>query len=247
MTKLITGIDNQNLSEELRSNENKIRQADMAWHTKGKYLTVIHDEQQFMERGYTSWDDYSQRMLDISRSMSYKIMSSYAVYEILKGFGYTGQALPKTESQARPMAKLLDEAPDKIKEVWQEVLADGNRVTAQRVTILVQKKLGIIINTEPKKKTTDKTIPNNTGVVPAKALDNDSLDTAIQMDAEIEVLEARIIELESELLKARKNTNGKEKSKMAIELIRAGFKALSNTIDASQMDELIATKTSLMG
>ena len=253
---LITSITSNKLSAELVSNEGHIRSGQKAWYEIGKYLTVICNEEQYLERGFKSWEEYCLTIHDISRSMSYKYMSSYAVYTVLVDFGFTGQALPLTESQARPMAKLLDDQDnfderDMVKTVWKDVLSSGNKVTAARVTAVVNVKLGIAppIQKE-KKKTVEDTISNSTGTVaPNTGIEdviNPQQDT-MDLDKEIELLEARVIELEGQLLKARKTSVGIAKTKLAQEMIKAGFKALSNSADAGQMEEIIACKDQLLG
>jgi len=292
---IIKTMTSKELSKELTLSESKVRASLKSFLIAGKELNYINNNELYLERGYSKWADYVQDIFDIQASYSYKLINAYGVVQALTEMGFTGQALPQTESQCRPMVKLfetLDETPRSLKEVWTRVLAQDGKPTAAKVEASVNVELGITKPGKPSdapkgnpgnvqldtpngkpsgtpagspasqegsqvdhKKGKDKSVTDgilsvleNSG---GTGLHNtDMPDTGREQSDilnELAQAKADILRLESELMKARRTTANVPKSKMALELYKAGFKALAASTTPEQMDELMALKTALLG
>ena len=171
----------------------------------------------------------------------------------------------------------LDEAPVCLRDVWMRVIMSGGKITAAKVEASVNLDLGkskIAGKVTPSsalggtpdstpgtsdkvnKNQTTNDILNTLGASPDSIGSGSADDTDDTQDEkskdfdlrqELANAKAEVLRLESELIKARKVSAGVPKSKMAVELYKAGFKALAAQATPDQMDELVALKAALLG
>ena len=100
----------------------------------GRALMEIRDERLYREQ-YATFEDYCQQRWGMSRSYAHRQIEAAQVISLLP----IGNK-PKSESQARELAPLLDrpDAADVIPAVWREVQESGEPVTAARVRGLLR-------------------------------------------------------------------------------------------------------------
>lgn len=274
---IITSITSKELSKSLLDAEAKTRASLKSFLIAGEQLNYINKNELYLERGFVRWTDYVQEIFDIQASYSYKLINAYGVVEALKELGFSGTSLPQTESQCRPMVRLfesLDETPVCLRDVWMRVIMADGKVTAAKIEASVNVELGKLNtkktvesgkpgtkgveqdNTNKDKSQTDdildlleNTPGSGAGVAPKDAtIETVEKEKTMSMAEELSSAKLEILRLRSELEKARKQGTGHApRSKMAIELYKAGFRALAATIEPERMDELIALKSSLIG
>lgn len=245
MTDLIVSITSKKLSKELATCEEKIRIANKSFLDIGDALTVISDGKLYKERNFPTFELYVNTIFDFTRDYAYKIMSATRIYHVLAK-NFKPSELPRAETHCRPLTKI--EKDEDVLKIWANVVAT-NKIIAKTVTEMVNQHLGKGQPTDakagkPEPDTENTSSPAESGSVQEKV---EQVENEISNSDQIRILEAKIVSLENELEKARSMKGGVAKSKMARQMIQAGFKALSNSIDDDQMSELIATKKALLG
>jgi hypothetical protein len=105
----------------------------------GKALAEVHDRKLY-RGGHKTWDDYCRLRWGVQRAYAYRLMTASAVVEGLAALSPIGDKLPATESQARPLGQLPEDAR---KTVWDAAVneAGGQQPTASRVEALTRQAL----------------------------------------------------------------------------------------------------------
>lgn len=256
--KVIVSVKSKDLSADLINREEKIRNAMKTFYVIGEQLNTIRNMRMYRERGFQTFEAYVNEIFDMSRNYAYKMIDAFCVHRLLTDAGYTPAKLPKTESQCRPMASLVEDQCALVVQVWGEVLKQP-KITAAVVTAQVKKALGLAIISDDAKKKKEKQqeAPNpldilgdnagNTGQDATQTGGPESTPVAT-LEAQIEELKAEKLRLESALLKAQQaRTTGAPKSKLALEVYKAGFKAMFATASEEEQVELLALRTQLIG
>ena len=244
--KVITAIDSPALTQEFKSLEARIRKGQLSWYDTGKALLVIGNKEYFNQRGFNTVELYVSVMFDISRNYYHKLTAAARIYGIL---AEQFDTLPINESQCRPLTTLEDK--DLI-EVWQSILDTGKRLTAKLISTIVSIKTGKNNVKKGKKgkkdkKDIEKTLKDNSDVETSGTSPDDIPIVTPDVTAELSAQKAMCIQLEQDLIKARAIPVKVPRSKMALELYRAGYKALLASITDEQKEELTSLYKSLKG
>ncbi len=260
MADIITSITFKDQSKDFAAQEAVIDASQKAFIPMGAALCQITNREYYQERGFSTLEQYVNLRFDMTRDYAYKHMAAYRIISILKDAGFTPSQLPKTESQARPMTKLNGESGEKyqleIVPTWQRVIDANCRITAALVTKEVNKTLG---KSEPKE-TTATPPEDNTGSAGDAPKDQDKGNDTPEADkvytkADIDALNYRIAALkqqnatlEAKLGSERENNGGAlPQTKLARDLVQAGFKALAATATDAEKVELVSIKKTLLG
>jgi len=119
---------------ELERLEGIIQQNIGGFYEAGRALMEIRDGKLYEKvRGFATFETYCKARWDFNRAHAYRLIDSAKVVEVLSPIGDT----PKTESQARPLTRLVAE---KQKEAWQKVIdiAPEGKITAALVSKIVR-------------------------------------------------------------------------------------------------------------
>ncbi len=229
------------LDKELLKQEKIIRVANRSFVPLGDALSIIQTESYYVQRKFKTFELYVERFFDMGRDYAYKMIAGSKVYGIIKDAKFTPAQMPKVETHVRHLTKLRDNekelsTPDIIA-VWSEVVEQGT-ITEKAIKAIVNDYLGIV----PKTKT-DNESDNKDGSENESGSDDKEKAT----DVTIETLKARIVELENQLQKERETKKGIAGTKIAREMIQAGFSVLVQSATDDQKDELIETKKALLG
>jgi hypothetical protein len=107
-----------------------IRSGLKTFYEVGNALAEIREKRLYRET-HSSFESYCQEVWEISRRHANRLIGSAGVIENLtKGPMGPTEKLPTSERVARPLTKL---PPEQQREVWQEVVAKEEPVTAKRV------------------------------------------------------------------------------------------------------------------
>lgn len=246
-----TAINSKKIDAKLIKLETEIRNAAKSFLIIGKNLTVISDDKLYIERGFTSFEQYMDVMFDYTRDYGIKIRNAYAVYELLKGQKF--KVLPVNEGQIRPLTKLdisTEAGKAQIASAWKTVIDTGKRVTAKMVAAAVVN----ILN--PNAGNTDKDSKGNTDTDSPLNGDNDTktpdtVDKTVvtpDTDEELKLVKARLVQTEQDLIKAKAAIQyDVPRTKLAIELYKAGYKALLQSCDDDTKTELTELYNALVG
>ena len=264
MSELIVTETSKALSKELLSLESKIRTAQKSFLVEGECLNAIMIGELYLERGFATFDSYVDQIFDISTNYAYKRAAAWRVWCILKDSGFKGKQLPKTESQCRPLTKLNgDDKPELQKLIiptWEAVLAHDCRITAKLIESEVNKALGKGEPVKPPETPSEKPgenpevpdeKPETPTEIPAENPEmpnGEGADTLMNDSAELAFLRCKVADLEMKLAAERaKKAGGVPNSKLARDLIQAGFKALAPTLDDEGKKELLDIKKTMLG
>ena len=251
---IITSTKSTKLSKELQSLETTIRNANKAFILEGEALCQIINKEYYVQRGFSTFETYVNTMFDMTRNFAYKRMAAFRIMHILTSAGFTPKQLPQSESQCRPMTTLNGEDSEsyqaQIVPTWERVVAHNCRITAA----LIQKEVNVTIgkpepeeDTKPENATDTST--DTTGNTETKP--DAEEDTAKSIDAyetEIAVLKIKVLNLESKLEIERNSKPGTlPNSKIARDMIQAGFKAIVPTLDKAGKKEALSVKAAMLG
>lgn len=102
-------------SEDLRENERIIKEHLCSGLAAGAALARIHNDEQYKQEGFKSFEAYCRQRLDIGRAHAYRLVDAAAVAETVSNWR---QKLPPltVESHARALAKLDD--PEQQAKAW---------------------------------------------------------------------------------------------------------------------------------
>jgi hypothetical protein len=244
---VITSIKSTKLDSRLIELETGVRLMQKSFLDMGKFLTEIHNNELYTQRNFTTWENYINEIFDITRDYSYKIMNSFKIVEILKDAGYKGVNLPKTESQARPLARLItsDKNSDSnIIQVWALIVESKAKITAKLINEAVMTSQGKSTPKPENKKKDEITVPNNVGDIDQTPASKDDIQS--ELDKQL----ATNIELIQQLETVKRDTVEIPRHKLALQLYKAGFKAMSASIDKTDKEavaDLLELKTILLG
>ncbi len=101
----------------------------------GNALLEIRDNRLYREF-HSTFEDYCRERWGFNRAHAYRFIDAA---ETIKNLSPIGDILPATESQARPLSQL---PPEQQREVWQQVVNSGEKITAS----LVQQEVDRIVN-----------------------------------------------------------------------------------------------------
>jgi len=164
-SKASMDLETKKTLKTLQTLEKRIMDTQASFLIAGEALNEINLSEAYKTRGYKKWSDYVNDVFDMSCRHSYKLINAFGVYRALEGLGFVN--LPKTESQCRPMTRLLSLINDQMllpkdeqiivnnifRDTWNTVLAhkpvlgsnkEGkrNKITAAKVTSAVTIALG---------------------------------------------------------------------------------------------------------
>jgi hypothetical protein len=220
-------------------------------------LTVIAQGRLYRST-HSTFAKYAKEKWDMTTGRVSQLQHAYRVHELLSYVGF--KVLPATESQCRPLARIpQDENMDRVTvEVWSEVLASKEKITAKLINDKVDAALGI----EPKQETSGDSAEAGTA---GKAGTGDDDETRAEKDAKLaemraELVQARqkiaylesVLEAEKRAHQRTKAANGVPKSELATKLYKAGFRAMAKQChpdhggNAQDMAELNALKDVLL-
>jgi hypothetical protein len=109
----------------------------------GTAMKLLLERRAYLERGYATFDDYTQAMWGFSRQYGYRLITAVeTVAALTVANGDTDDPLlppPANEAQARALAPLRDR-PHLLGEVWRQAVetAPEGKVTAQHVARVVE-------------------------------------------------------------------------------------------------------------
>jgi hypothetical protein len=153
----------------------------------GDILLNIQDDEKYKEAGYNTFAEAVETELGLKKSHAYRLIDASLAY---RNVSPIGDKLPTSESQLRPIAKLL---PEQQVEVWQEVAKD-KVPTAKEVQECVNEKF-------PKPKKANVVVDKP--IVDIPVVDNTTTTTSctncFALETELAVKNMRIVELEKYL------------------------------------------------
>ena len=219
----------------LKTLERKIRTNLKSYYNLGETLNIVKVRKLQTVKGYNpddkGFEQYLGDRFDISKVYAYKMLQAYQVCITLQDNGYSD--MPLSESQCRPLALLLSE-PDKLVQVWEQVISSKEKLTAKRIKVLVDEIRG---KGSANKESDNESGNDNSSNESDNGSSNDSGNTKSKSSAKDELiaqLKERLAkkERETEALRSelaqRKNMRGSIPSgKLARELFKAGFRAVS--------------------
>ena len=105
----------------------------------GVALREIRDGKKY---GQDTFEDYCKERWDMGRNYANKLIAAVEVVRVIQPLG---TSVPTSEAQARGLTQLL-ERPDKLREVWTEVVERHPDPTAANVREVVQEHIGPMSN-----------------------------------------------------------------------------------------------------
>jgi hypothetical protein len=118
--------------QQLDQQEARIAHGLHKFHEIGAALVIIR-EKRLYRVGYASFREYCQQRWGIGRQYAYRLM---AAAEVVAQLSPIGDILPRTESQARALARL---DPARLRSVWAELTADGEQPTAAEIEEVIRR------------------------------------------------------------------------------------------------------------
>ena len=240
--------------KDLKNLERKIKSNLKKYYNLGETLNIVKVRKLQTVKGYNpddkGFEQYLRDRFDISKVYCYKMIQAYQVCITLQDYGYSD--MPLSESQCRPLALLLSD-PDKLVQVWEQVISSKEKITAKKIKSLVDEIRG--------KGSTNKESGNNnssdesgseSGSESKKESKSSAKDELIkELKEQLAKKEREAEALRSELAQ-RKNMRGSIPSgKLARELFKAGFRAVSKKYHpdhggtSEQMREVLELKKKL--
>lgn len=250
----IISVTSTKLSKDFTALERIIRDAQKSFIPEGKALCEITNKEYYVQRGFSTLESYVNMMFDMTRDYAYKRMAAFRVMHILTEEGFKPSELPQSESQCRPLTKLNGEDSElyqkEIVPTWKRVLAHKCRITAA----LIQKEVNVAIGRpEPKKTDAGTDTGDDTGTDTGENTtdtdtDTDNADGMDVLNQRINELQVEVKELEHALDVERKTKgNSVPNSKIARDMIQAGFKAIVPTLDDDGKKEALSIKAAMLG
>jgi protein gp37 len=122
--------------KEFKKLDKSVRKGLVAFAEAGEALLKIHSGKLWRAGGYKSWDEYCRTVAGISRVHAHRLLHASRCMAELKTLP-TGNVMPLTESQVRPLLKLPE--PAKRGEAWKMAVkkAEGSQPTAAEVMAVV--------------------------------------------------------------------------------------------------------------
>lgn len=237
---IIVTENSKKLDPTLIALESGIRSANKSFLIIGANLTVINESKMYNQRGFTTFEMYVNTIFDFTRDYAYKIMNATRIYNLLKN-SFKPTQMPKVETHCRPLTKI--EKDEDVIKIWQKVIDTGGQIMAKTVIDIVNVHLGKS-PPAPKKPDTPKITNEGGDGGSVGGGTNDDETSAVE---KVRILEARVTELENDLEKAQAMKSTGKVSKMARQMIQAGFAALATHATDKQRKELVSVKAALLG
>ena len=242
--------------KDLKNLERKIKSNLKKYYSLGETLNIVKVRKLQTVKGYNpddkGFEQYLRDRFDISKVYCYKMIQAYQVCITLQDYGYSD--MPMSESQCRPLALLLSE-PEKLVQVWEQVTSSKERITAKKIKTLVDEIRGKgstnkeSDNSGSESNNDSSNDSNNESEKESKGSAKDEL--IAQLKAELAKKEREAEELRAELAQRRNMRGSIPSSKLARELFKAGFRAVSKKYHpdhggtSEQMREVLELKKKL--
>ena len=224
-------------TKDLRAIEKKITNRLKSFYSLGELLNTIKVRSLQVIKGYPEtaegFESYLRDRFDISKVYCYKMIQAYEVCTVIEEYGFND--LPKTESQCRPLALLL-ETPELLSTVWEALVNSEEKITAKTIKKEVDnargKDTGDTENTESTGNTEKGKKGESTENKDSENKDSESKSSAkdaliAKLKEELAQKEKEAEELRAELAQRRNTRDGIPGNKLAKELFKAGFRAVS--------------------
>jgi hypothetical protein len=116
--------------------ESVIKKYRQDFYAVGKALREIRNGRHYHKLTFNSFESYVRLRWDMGRSTAYRLIEAASVIDNLSPIG---EALPKNESQARPLTRLDAFSQTRV---WRDFLQTGQRLTAVNIKKFVSAHLG---------------------------------------------------------------------------------------------------------
>jgi hypothetical protein len=236
---------------ELQNAEAVVRDGLRAFWRVGVAVGRIQDQRLYRATHSTAAQYFAEKW-DMTPARVSQLVHAARVYEVLRVNGI--MPLPQTESQCRPLSRLVADAhlDGNITRAW-FLAGDGQKLTAKTVAAAVD----VILGKQPQGSTPDP--EGNKGARKAANANDTSDETsaAAEMRAELRALKQKIAFLESALSAEKsahartQKSGGIPQSALAKKLFKAGFRAMAQAVhpdhggSTTDMAELNNLKTTL--
>ena len=150
-------------SEDLRENERIIKEHLCSGLAAGAALARIHNDEQYKQEGFKSFEAYCKQRLDISRRHAYRLVDAAAVSESVS---HGSQNLPPitVERHARELAKLPE--PEQQAKAWAAAVEAAGE-SPVRATLVAKEVAKLLPPPPPKPEARKETAPATATTTPA--------------------------------------------------------------------------------
>lgn len=101
-------------------------------------LVELYDGNAHGVLGHKSWGAYFKAEFGGTQSKAYQLLSAGQVVKELQGAPFSDLRMPANQEQARELSPLVKQ-PEKLREVWSEVVEEHPEPTAKQVREVVQR------------------------------------------------------------------------------------------------------------
>src|SRR3954452_3951976 len=85
-------------------------------------LLALYEGQAHLALGYPSWAEYCRDEFDMGQRQAYRVLDAARVVEQVGQCPIGHSAPPRNEAVAREMVPVLRDAPERVAEVWADVV-----------------------------------------------------------------------------------------------------------------------------